>query len=639
MVHAINRDAVDTHFGTWNDYRFVWVLSHGAYLPPDTDPPDYTAIYSSRECGMTRWFYEDVIPTETGRDGTTRIATLFGLPRDEIESELTPLQQQRWRNFRDTELQGLKQRGQGCGSLEMPDAALPVLDDNGQPILREPAFIDYIYYDEAWFDAKYAGGLDNVLLYLSVCSSDTVPIPASSSNPSTTFGWSEPMDSQEDNRASDFLFERMIELGETVEDAFEKVGEANLDSHQFDGKTASLSPKSLRGGARGRVREIVTIVDSELALPLPDEGAYLDAREITNDGRTLVDISVKIVGFGKRPAEDFEVQFFDANGNAISSKFEVDEPVNDRTVMTIPISLAQEITTPTDVEIEARVNLPEEGSDAYSSHKITLTVGPAIESLWSLTVGGAGTARGDFVFAPSPVGVRDEEGRLVWSVVLSQLDGGSAVPLANIIIVGHAGRTPECTGQTGIFDGLVTITFTDDPMPSVAYGGGLGVGECGDSVDVEIVSFSKEEDLVATVNGTICEARGVGGETVVTPVLINGSFQMPSAGCGADPGGDALGSYTVAEAPGLCFDIYPNAAIAGAFEETCMQGGIACSDDPCSTAGQIGQCDYRDDSVNITFRGQVQHFYPGGDWPSVGDLQLACEFQLGVWTTGEPPTQ
>ena len=73
--------------------------------------------------------------------------------------------------------------------------------DAGQPIIREPAFIDYLYYDEGWFDANYGGGLDNVLLYLSVCSSDTVPIPASSSSPSSTFGWSEPMDSQEDNRA------------------------------------------------------------------------------------------------------------------------------------------------------------------------------------------------------------------------------------------------------------------------------------------------------------------------------------------------------------------------------------------------------------------------------------------------------
>jgi hypothetical protein len=177
-------------------------------------------------------------------------------------------------------------------------------------------------------------------------------------------------------------------------------------------------------------------------------------------------------------------------------------------------------------------------------------------------------------------------------------------------------------------------------MPTEGYGGGLGEGECGDFVNVDIISFTKEDDLVANVSGTICQWKRVGEKVVVNQVPINGRFQMPSAGCGANTGDNLLGSYYATEAPSLCIDIYPNAAIGPAFDEVCAQGGgLVCSEDPCSTAGQIGQCDYRDDSVNITFRGQIQHFGTGGDWPPVGDLQAACSFQLGIWTTGAPPMQ
>jgi hypothetical protein len=154
---------------------------------------------------------------------------------------------------------------------------------------------------------------------------------------------------------------------------------------------------------------------------------------------------------------------------------------------------------------------------------------------------------------------------------------------------------------------------------------------------VEIVSFSRDDDLVANVSGIICHWRRVGDDVVVTPVPINGRFQMPQAGCGMDPGGDLVGSYYASQAPTACFDVYPNAAIAPAWDDVCSAGGgVVCSDEPCSTAGQIGQCDYRSAAVSISFRGQIQHFLPGGDWPPVSDLRGACELQLGTWTTGAP---
>lgn len=240
------------------------------------------------------------------------------------------------------------------------------------------------------------------------------------------------------------------------------------------------------------------------------------------------------------------------------------------------------------------------------------------------------------MFAPFPTGVTDGEGNLFWQVTLAQADE-SVVPQATVLIQGHNGRTPECTGQTGSFEAIVTVVYSTDPMPTEGFGGDLGAGECGDFVNVEIVSFSREDDLVANVSGTICRWRRVGDEVQVDPVPINGRFQMPQAGCGMDPGGDLVGSYYASQEPAACFDIYPNAAIAPAFDEVCSAGGgIVCSEEPCSTAGQIGQCDYRSAAASIAFRGQATHFGGGGDWPSVGELQGACEGQLGTWTTGEP---
>jgi hypothetical protein len=184
----------------------------------------------------------------------------------------------------------------------------------------------------------------------------------------------------------------------------------------------------------------------------------------------------------------------------------------------------------------------------------------------------------------------------------AQLDARE-IPTAWLLIEGHNGRNMDCMGQTGTFPGLLSIAFTNDPMPTDSFGGGLGEAGCGDFVNVDIYSFSKEEDLVADVRGIICHARRVGEEVVVNPVPVNGSFQMPSAGCGADPGGDLIGSY---------------------------------SDDPCATGGQIGQCDYTDDSVPITFRGLVTHFLPRVTCRQSATFSRAARFS---WAFGPPGSQ
>lgn len=630
--HVVNQSVSDEYFGNWDDYRFVWVTTHGKHLP--TRAPTYSALYSSRMCEEFGWLKEEIEAgrgDELTRGGATTLRALFGYPRGYVKESLTAEQAARLEAYEIAETP--EQDGIHCGNLTMDWIYIPGAEP-GDSALTDVT-VKYWYYDETWFQRQFPGGLQNAVVYQRACTSDLLPLQVASGSRGAILGWSDTINSADDDKTIGVLFDHLIAKGETLQDALEEVSDAGFHRFSRGDKNPTLEIVSEGRGTRDiRVREIVSVVDPDVLVPFPDEGAVLEAREITADGRTLVDVTVLIEGFGDRMGEEFEVQFFDGTGNAISDEWEVDEPTNGTTVMTLPISLDQEIRTPTEVDIEARVTLPEDAGALDSRHAITATINPAVESLWTLNVGGLGTLRGDFVHAPTAMAISDGE-RLLWDIVLGQL-GDSIVPMANLILVGHPGRTPECTGQTGIFDGLVGITHTTSPMPTEFYGGGLGEGECGDFVDVEIVSFSREEDLVANVSGTICHAREVGEETVITPVPINGSFQMPSAGCGADPGADLIGSYYAVDAPPACFDIYPNAQVAPAFDELCMQTGLICSEDPCATEGQIGQCDYRSSAVPLTYRGQVQHIYPGEDWPPIGDLQAACELNLGVWTTGEP---
>jgi len=630
--HLINESVLDEQFGNWDDYRFVWVTTHGKHLP--TSSPTYSALFSSRMCEEFGWLKAEIEAgrgDELTRGGTTTLRALFGYPRAFVVESLTSEQAARLEQYEIGETPD--EDGIHCGNLKMDWIFIPG-SQPGDGALTDVT-VKYWFYDETWFRQQYSGGLKDAVVYQRACTSDKLPLEVASGSRGAILGWSDTINSADDDLTIGVLFDHLIAKGETLQDALEEVFDAGFHRFTRGDKNPTLEVVSDGKGQRDiRVREAISIADPDLLEPFPDEGGVLEAIEITSSGTTLVDVTVLIEGFADRMGKDHEVQFFDGSGNPISQEWEVDEPTNGTTVMTLPVELNQEVRSPTEVEIEARVTLPEDDGALDSRHAITVTVNPAIEALWTINIGGLGTLRGDFVFAPTPVGIMDGEGRLVWQVVLAQLDE-NVVPSVTLFIVDHAGRTSECTGQTGLFDALVAIVHTTNPMPTEAYGGGLGEGDCGDFVDLDIISFSREDDLVANIGGTVCQAKQVGEETVVTPVPISGSFQMPSAGCGSDPGADLVGSYYAAQEPTLCFDIYPNAAVAAAFEQTCMAGGLICSDEPCSTAGQLGVCDYRSASVSLTFRGQVTHFYPG-DWPPIADLQAACDLQLGVWTTGEP---
>jgi len=643
VEHVRNRDVEDVHFANWNDYQFIWVTTHGTFLPEDA--PLYSVLFSSHMCKEYGWLYEEIEELRRGDEelklgGSLR--GLFGRSRRDIERFVTDAQKARWEAYERTEAQEMSDAGIICGTQKMDWLRIPGQEFDGTRAL-ENVRVRYKAYGETWFENRYRNGLEDAFLYQRACSSSLISLEMASGSHGAIFGWDHTINSADDNGTIALLFERLIKYGETIEDAFARVTEAGLHTYgEGDSKTNLMVVSNGVGGDAnpGRVREIVSIIDPFIGVPFPDDGAMLDAREITADGDTVVDVTVEVVGFGEYTDEEldeYKIRFYDASGQPISQEWDVSKPNEGRSLMTIPVSFNQEIRSPTEFEIEARVTLPEGPGDPDSRHRLKLTVGPAIEALWYLNVGSGGTARGDFVFAPFPQAIFDEEGRKVWHIALAQLSDRN-IPSATLFIVDHDGRNMDCTGATGTFPAIVSVLFNDNPIPTEGFAGGLGQGECGDFVNVDIESFSKEDDLVAQVSGTICHWYRQGEDVVLQAVPINGRFQMPAAGCGADPGGDLVGSYYASQEPSLCFDIYPNAAVAPAFDQTCaMGGGLVCSDEPCSTAGQVGQCDYTDDSVSISFRGTVAHFLPGGDWPSTGELQGACEIQLGVWTTGAPP--
>jgi hypothetical protein len=151
-----------------------------------------------------------------------------------------------------------------------------------------------------------------------------------------------------------------------------------------------------------------------------------------------------------------------------------------------------------------------------------------------------------------------------------------------------------------------------------------------------IERFSRDEDFVATLAGNACQTEGdTEGDLQSVPVAVTGRVVWPSAGCDAempDPMPSFIGSYRVAEEPGVCQDVYEGANISASYAQICAMGGgaIQCSEDPCPLEDRLGSCDGRSEGAQASLRGLVQHYYRGFD-ADPADLRMACELQGGTW--------
>lgn len=633
--HLVNQSVLDEHFRNWNDYRFVWVITHGKHLP--TVSPKYSALFSSRMCEEFGWLTAEIEAgrgDELTRGGTTTLRALFGFPRGFVLDSLTPAQAERLKQYEIAETPDFD--GIHCGNLEMDWIFIPGYQP-GDDALTDVT-IKYWFYDDTWFKRQYPGGLKDAVVYQRACTSDRLPLQVASGSRGAILGWSDTINSADDDKTIDVLFDHLISKGETLQDALKEVFDANVHEHPSGDKNPTLELVSDgRGQRRIRVRENITIVDSATGSPFADEGGEIEAFEITSEDKTRVDVSVIVEGFGENSHDEFDVQFFDETDMPLSQKVEVREPVAGKTFMTVPIELDQKITFPTDVEIEARVTLPEDGaSEKFGRHRVIFKVLPPGEEQWRITVPDFGTIKGPVVSAPSVVGIPVEQG-VAWLLLLTQ-EPPAVIPSASVTILGHNGRSQDCTGQTGQFTGGVGFVYTEDMNAPGYDGGGEEVDGCPGEINIDVQTFSLEDDLNVALSGTLCkiEPDPVGEGTIATPVPFSGRIKWPRAGCGVTPPmNPLLGSYVSSENVFLCIDIYENSILGPTFEGAfCGTTGVTCDlENACPTDNDLGQCDYRGDSSMLGVRGSVQHYRIGGDWPPIQELEATCVALGGVWSS------
>ena len=422
--HLVNQSVSDEYFRNWDDYRFVWVTTHGKHLP--TDSPTYSALFSSRMCEESGWLRTEVEAgrgDELTRGGTTSLRALFGFPRGFVLESLTPEQAERLEQHEIAETPELD--GIHCGNLEMDWIFVPGYQP-GDGALTD-VIIKYWFYDDTWFRQQFGGGLENAVVYQRACTSDKLPLEVASGSRGAILGWSDTINSADDDLTIGVLFDELITKGETLQYALERVFDAGFHRFTRGEKNPTLEVVSEGAGQRQiRVREIIAIVDPVLGLPLPDEGGVLKAKEINSEGHTLVDVPVEVAGFGQRSPDEFSIRIFDGQGEPLSSAV----PAEDRFMM-IPIEIPEGVAEPKEFDIEARVSLPEGPELALSKHPITVTIEPPGDCRFSVRVAGTevtGQSKDVATFQSEDFG----DGALI-GINLEQSDGGRGVFFGSLL--------------------------------------------------------------------------------------------------------------------------------------------------------------------------------------------------------------
>lgn len=108
-----NRDVGNAQFANWNDYRFVWVNTHGKHIEKNGNV--YTILFSSRMCEEHGWLREEL---EAGRgdeltqNGVLTLRNLFGESGASIQANLTDAQRGRFEAYEQVENGSNGLRGQ-----------------------------------------------------------------------------------------------------------------------------------------------------------------------------------------------------------------------------------------------------------------------------------------------------------------------------------------------------------------------------------------------------------------------------------------------------------------------------------------------------------------------------------------------
>lgn len=622
----------DRHFSDWGRYRTILISTHGTTLPA-SDGGQATALFSSRPCGLTGWIAAEVAAgrgnIQTHLPGKT-VADLKGLPLARIRQALT---RDMWTSalaFVEADRRALREAGKICSVLRVP---IDELTSSGPT--RRAGDLEFVAYTERWFARQQK--LAHSVLLLGACDSAAFQPPSDDLAPFAFFGWDKPVSNRGSIRAQDIFLEALIGGGRTIDEAFGAVRRAGAHRDTWTGPAGRPITAELleRGDSGVRIREIIamTLPGDDAPLPLLD-AALPAARVRTSGGQTVteVDLGLRIDGLTNDTRRNAEIVVETADGTEVYRNARLDAPDADGRIrlvarVSLPVDASR---TPASVELVAKLELPED--DQQSRHRRLMQILPSTRALWSLDVGDRSFS-GDLVSSPTAQPTVAPDGSSGWAVALSQTDE-PGFPVANLYLLEHSGRRMDCTGDTGTF-GLF-LGITESAMPMRTYLTPSNDMDCVAEATIEVQTFSQAEGMTARIQGTICEGTlDPGGNFTVVARGLNGQLTLPEAGCGQGmTGADFVGSYTSADAAGLCTDVYENATFALAWNQLCaMSGGtITCAPTMCPTQGVIGTCDLRGSSVQDAFRGTVQYF--SSTFGSTrAELEMTCALQNGVWTS------
>lgn len=607
-------------FADWSDYRLIIISTHG------TRVSGQTVLFSSQLCGLSAWLQSEV---EAGRGNLATqaagqsIADLRGVNIATAYNALSSEQRAEFDAFRAAENTRFTAAGQACQTMTVPRAGII-----GGPALGSGTF-QFIGYN-ATFLRNNRSNIRQALLWLSACQSDALPSNLFDSD-SAYFGWDDRVSIRGDQEAQEVGLDMLITQGRLADDTIQQLFEDQKTPVTWtDRNNASVTAALLSlGSGRIRVREIVSLLPRDSDRPYSTVGDRIEPTATEPDGRLLLEMSVRVDGITEGQRNDARVWIEDATGNVLFGPVDAPSP-GPNSSGRLDVSLR--VPDASSVELIAKVQLPEEPPGQVSMHRVLLEVGEATEPLWSLQFDGR-RVEGESINAPLARAIEDSEGELQWNLILSGGDG-----VVNVQVFGHPGRPPDCQGEIGSFPVAIGLALQDGS--DVSYvGRPIPADDCAATMSMNITSFSKEEDFIATFDGGLCKGENVDGEIRVSEVPASGTFRWPAAGCGSGPVGDDLldgfvGSYRTDDEPGVCTDIYANSALAASLEQVCaMASDLTCDlENICPRDGLIGSCDYRGEGVEALFRGTIINY--GSIDANADDLQFGCELTNGIWVPG-----
>lgn len=593
-----------SRWSRFNEAHFVWVSSHGDHTVSEDDfSTEVSYIAAGGECGSTRVLRQNADRALAKGGGTW--GDLIGRPQGQIinfgDADDSPLTAEEWSEIEDqiAENDGEETaRGATCGTM-------PIVGGDG--VRRH--YTMWVL-DEYWFETTYGSGLRDVFFYADVCSGDALPFGPGSGD-FTYLGWTESLPIAHSNQVGDVLIEELIEEGLTVESALDAVDEAGLrETQNSAGETTRL--ELAKGSSDLRVREVVSLIEPTLGIPLED-GFIVSPIESDGDG-TRFELEARIEGI----EEDEDPSTYALSLHRIDPDrilvpdTEVSEltPTSNgdyRGVLTVE---TEPLAPGESVVLEARLTLAEGGE---SRHRVELMIEEAGEDEWSFTLGGS-TTSGEDVSSIFAIAIPTDQG-LQWPLTLRPTPGAAATPpFGQLVLVGHPGRGTDCAGPTGSY----TAGFVLDDGRYL-YGA--------EEVSVEITAFGID-GFSASVSGAVERADRNDPEGDPVEVPMTGTVEWARTGCASSPepvDPDFIGSFRDPSEPAICIDLYTGSFIRSEeiFDETCRMQDFSCSDDPCPAEGRVARCDYRTQGAQAAFADTVQSFYPSADF-TAEDLEIAC---------------